>query len=109
MPEPYLMMTTTTSSEDEANRLAQSSVEARLAACVQVVGPIRSTYWWKGEVQREAEWLCLIKTTAAHFQALAAHIRAHHSYEVPEIVALPIVAGSPAYLQWISAEVNTGS
>jgi periplasmic divalent cation tolerance protein len=109
MREPYLMVTTTTASEDEANRLAQSSVEARLAACVQVVGPIRSTYWWKGDVERQAEWLCLMKTTAARFEALAAHIRSHHSYEVPEIVALPIVAGSPPYLDWISAEVPANS
>ncbi|MFC4589332.1 divalent-cation tolerance protein CutA [Sphaerisporangium corydalis] len=83
-------------------------MERRLAACAQVVAPIASTYWWEGEVQRSDEWLLFMKTTSDRFDDLAAHVRGLHSYEVPEIVAVPLVAGTADYLEWIKRETNSG-
>lgn len=97
---------TTASSREEAQRLADLLVEARLAACVQVVGPIRSTYRWQGQIERSEEWLCLAKSLQAAFPQIEQAIRAAHSYETPEIVALPIVAGSETYLAWLAAETT---
>ncbi|MDP8931247.1 MAG: divalent-cation tolerance protein CutA [Actinomycetota bacterium] len=104
----FVQVVTTTESEQEAEKLASSLVEARLAACVQVVGPIRSTYWWKGAVERAQEWLCIAKTPLGRYDEVEAHIRQNHSYEVPEITALPVVDGSTDYLTWIKAETRRG-
>jgi periplasmic divalent cation tolerance protein len=102
MPDRYLMAMTTTDAREDAQHLARELVERRLAACVQVLGPISSTYRWQGTVETAEEWLCLIKTTGARFDALAAHIEASHGYETPELTAVPIGHGSPAYLAWVS-------
>ena len=83
MPDRYLMAMTTTDVRSDAERLAHDLVERRLAACVQVLGPISSTYQWRGAVETVEEWLCLIKTTAARFDALAGHIETNHGYETP--------------------------
>jgi periplasmic divalent cation tolerance protein len=99
-----LQVVTTTDSRDEADRLARSAVEGRLAACAQVVGPVTSTYWWEGAVQTATEWQCVLKTTAGRFDELRSHLERQHSYETPEIVATPIVAGGAAYLDWIRQE-----
>jgi periplasmic divalent cation tolerance protein len=101
-----VQVTVTAETREEAERLARSAVERRLAACAQVVGPIASTYWWNGAVDTAAEWQCLLKTTAARFEELRAHVEAEHSYDTPEIIATPIVAGSPAYLAWIAEETR---
>ncbi len=97
---------TTAPSRQEAQRLADLLVERRLAACVQVVGPIHSTYHWQGSIERSEEWLCLAKSQAADFPRVEQTIRAAHSYETPEIVALPIVAASEQYLAWLTAETT---
>jgi len=97
---------TTTDSQEEADRLARSAVERRLAACAQVIGPVTSTYWWEGSVQTASEWQCVLKTTQARFEELRAHLEGEHSYETPEIVATPIVAGSRDYLEWIQRETG---
>ncbi|MEU7881129.1 divalent-cation tolerance protein CutA [Microbispora bryophytorum] len=94
----------TASSRGEAARICAAVVAHRLAACAQVVAPISSTYWWAGEVQQAEEWLVLMKTTVDRFDDLAACVRELHSYEVPEIVAVPIVQGMPDYLEWIRRE-----
>jgi len=94
----------TAGSRQEADRIASAVVSRRLAACAQVVARITATYWWEGEVQRSEEWLLLMKTTADRFDELAACVRELHSYEVPEIVAVPIVRGTPDYLEWIRRE-----
>lgn len=104
--EEYLQVITTTDARDTADRLARSAVEARLAACVQVIGPISATYWWKGAVESAEEWLLQMKTTADRYAALADHIRANHPYETPEIIATPITHGSPDYLAWVRAETR---
>ncbi|HZD02553.1 MAG TPA: divalent-cation tolerance protein CutA [Actinomycetes bacterium] len=105
-PAAHVQVATTTATEEEARQIARGAVERRLAACAQVVGPITSTYWWQGAIETAAEWLCLLKTTAPLFEALAAYVRAEHSYDTPEITATPITHGSPDYLAWISAETG---
>ncbi|GAB3680728.1 divalent-cation tolerance protein CutA [Actinocorallia lasiicapitis] len=109
MADAYVQVTTTIDEQSDAAELARSAVEERLAACAQVVGPITATYWWEGEVETADEWMVLFKTTADRFQELAVHINDHHSYETPEIIATPVVAGSAEYLGWITdqtAEVD---
>jgi periplasmic divalent cation tolerance protein len=104
----YLQVTTAAGSEEEAERISAALVERRLAACVQVIGPISSRYRWQGEIEREREWLCLAKTEASRYDEVEAAIRELHSYEEPEIVATPIVAGSPGYLAWLSDNLGDG-
>ena len=88
---------------EEATRIAEMLVERTLAACVQILPPITSIYIWKGEVQRESEILLVAKSTRAKFDELESAVRAIHSYETPEIIALTIVAGSQPYLSWLSS------
>jgi periplasmic divalent cation tolerance protein len=102
----HLQVLTTAGSEEEAGRIASLLLERRLAACVQVVGPVLSRYRWRGGIEEEREWQCLAKTTRAAYSAVEAAVRETHSYEEPEIVATPIVAGSPAYLAWIDENVD---
>jgi periplasmic divalent cation tolerance protein len=102
----YLQVLTTVASEEEAGKIAELLVERKLAACVQVVGPVVSRYRWEGEVEEGREWQCLAKTTWAAYEAVEATIREVHSYEEPEIIAIPIVAGSPGYLAWIDENVS---
>jgi periplasmic divalent cation tolerance protein len=102
----YCQVTTTTDARESAERLARSTVEARLAACAQVVGPIQSTYRWEGTVETAEEWMVLFKTAADRYPALEQHIRGHHPYDVPEIISVPVTAGNPAYLSWLSRETR---
>ena len=102
---PYCMVMTTIAGEALAEALAREIVQARLGACVQVQN-IKSFYMWKNEALSEPECLLLIKTRKALYQPLEDFIRAHHSYETPEIVQLPITAGSAGYLQWVARETG---
>jgi len=102
----FIQVVTTTETKDQAQRIAQAVVEKRLAACAQIVGPISSTYWWKGKVESAAEWMCLMKTRNDLFADLERAIREIHPYEVPEIVAVPIVAGSASYMNWLDNELK---
>jgi periplasmic divalent cation tolerance protein len=97
----YYQVSTTLETESAAARIAAALVEERLAACVQVIGPVRSTYRWKGAVEEATEWLCLAKTAETRLPALLDRIRALHPYQQPEIVATPIVAGDQGYLDWL--------
>lgn len=99
----------TAPNEEEAERIARMLVDKRLAACVALVSPIRSIYRWKGEVCDEKEVLLIAKTAAPMFDALRDAALEAHSYEVPEIVAAPITAGEPRYLQWITDNSDGGS
>jgi periplasmic divalent cation tolerance protein len=96
----------TAGSEEEARRIAQALVERRLAACVNVVGPIHSVYRWKSAVESASEHLLIIKTTEALFLGVRDAIRELHSYELPECVMLSIEAGSEEYLKWMGESVN---
>ncbi len=101
-----LQVTTTAGSREEADAVAAVLVERRVAACVQVVGPVQSRYWWDGKVEAATEWLCVAKTTAGRYPEVEAAIRAASSYDVPEIVAVPVVRGSDAYLRWVEDETR---
>jgi periplasmic divalent cation tolerance protein len=101
-----IVVMTTCGQEEEAWRLARALVKARLAACVQVIPQIRSTYWWQGEMEEADEFLLLIKSRRPLFDRLKAEIAKTHSYTVPEIVALPVVDGSRAYLEWVDRETE---
>jgi len=90
-----------------AERLAGLLVEKRLAACVNILAPCRSVYRWQGAVRHDEEHPMLIKTTAERYPALEQALRAGHPYELPEIIAVPIERGLPAYLQWVAAETKT--
>ncbi len=89
-----------------AERLAGALIEQRVAACVNIFAPCRSVYRWKGAVQSEEEHPVLIKTSAERYPALEAAIRAAHPYELPEIIAVPVERGLPAYLAWVDAETK---
>lgn len=105
MPD-YIEVRSTTDSREEADKICNAVVEARLAACAQVSGPIRSTYWWQGKIERADEYFLTMKTTRDKFRDLAQVIRENHSYDVPDIVAVPIVNGTDDYLEWISSETR---
>ncbi|HET6633623.1 MAG TPA: divalent-cation tolerance protein CutA [Streptomyces sp.] len=108
MPEIVTVLTTVDSAE-EAERLARGLVEQRLAACVQVGGPVTSYYRWEGAVQADREWQLLCKTRADRYPALEAHLRREHPYDVPEIIATPLVGGHTDYLRWVARETDDPS
>jgi periplasmic divalent cation tolerance protein len=98
----YLQLSTTAATREDAERIAAAVLEARLAACAQILGPIASRYWWRGTLETSEEYLVLLKARASAYAACERAIRNVHPYENPEIIAVPIVAGSPAYLAWIA-------
>jgi periplasmic divalent cation tolerance protein len=102
----YIQVVTMTGTRDDAQRIACALVEERLAACVQVAGPVVSTYRWKGRIETSEEWQCWAKTRQSLYERVEQAIRRLHPYEVPEILALPILAGSASYLAWLDAEVE---
>jgi periplasmic divalent cation tolerance protein len=105
----YIQISTTTETKEEAQKIAQYLVEQKLAACAQITGPIESTYRWRDNVETANEWLCLIKTREALFNKAQAAIKKLHSYETPEIIAVPIVKGSKEYLNWLDDETENKS
>ncbi len=102
----FMQVVTTVDSEEAAEQLARGITGARLAACVQIVGPIKSVYWWQGELEEAREWQLTIKTTTARIAELEAHIKENHSYDTPEITGTVISGGSDDYLDWITAETR---
>ena len=96
----------TAGSEVEAETIARALVEEQLAACVNILSPIRSLYRWEGKVADAREWLLLLKTRAERFAAVEAKVKALHSYQVPEVIALPIVAGAEGYMRWLRESVS---
>ena len=104
----HVQITTTTATEQQAGALASELVEAHLAACVQVVGPIQSTYRWKGNLEVSKEWMCVIKTTRSVQERVVQKLLESHPYENPEVTVVPIVQGSSSYLGWIDEEVSRG-
>jgi periplasmic divalent cation tolerance protein len=104
--EPLLVLTNVPD-EALAAKLAQALIEARLAACVNVLAGCRSIYRWQGEVETADEVPLLIKTTVARYPEVEALVRAHHPYAVPELIAVPITHGLPAWLDWLALETDT--
>lgn len=101
-----LLILTTLPDQDTARQLARQLVEARLAACVNILSPCASVYHWQAAVQEEDEIPLLIKTSAERYQAVETFLREHHPYELPEIIALPIVQGLSGYLEWVGAQTR---
>ncbi len=102
----YIQVLTTTGERKEAERIARILLERRLAGCVQVLGPVSSLYWWRGRIEEAEEWLCVIKSREDLYEELEKTIRENHSYEIPEIIAMPVVSGSRSYLEWMSTELR---
>lgn len=102
----YIQVTTTTETREQAQTIARHLVEEKLAACVQIVEPITSIYRWKGKVEEAREWLCLIKTRDDLYDQVEKAIKKLHSYETPEIIAVPITKGSKEYLNWLDDELE---
>jgi periplasmic divalent cation tolerance protein len=101
-----LQITTTTGTRQDAEQIASDLVTRQLAACVQVSGPIVSTFRWQGKVETQEEWVCTIKTVGARLAAVQEAIEQVHPYEVPEVIATPIVGGSEKYFAWLRSEVQ---
>ena len=106
MMEEYIEVFTTTEKKEDAEKIAKALVEKRLAGCIQIVGPIVSTYWWKGNMETAGEWLCSIKSKKTLYDELEKAIRDIHPYETPEIIAIPIISGSKGYLEWLNNELK---
>ena len=100
MPEPIIVLVTC-GSEEEALKITNALVEGRLAACVNLISPVRSIYRWEGKICDEKEWLLIIKTGRERFEELESKIKSLHSYSVPEIICLPVFEGSLSYLEWM--------
>ncbi len=105
----YIQVVTTVERREDAERIARELVQRRLAACVQVVGPIASTYRWRGKIETAQEWQCWAKTRCNLYDEIERSIRELHPYEVPEILAVPVLAGGADYLAWLDAEVERGA
>jgi periplasmic divalent cation tolerance protein len=101
-----IVVFSTCGSQEEARKLARTLLEARLAACVNVIMQIQSFYWWHDKIEESGEWLLVIKTTRDVFDQVRVVLESAHSYELPEILALPVIAGSPNYLAWLDKEVT---
>jgi periplasmic divalent cation tolerance protein len=104
--ESFVQVFTTTDSKENAQDIARILVERRLAGCVQIIGPISSVYQWKGKVENDEEWLCIIKSEQRCFEEIREAIKANHPYETPEIIATAVVAGSNGYLRWLANELK---
>jgi periplasmic divalent cation tolerance protein len=100
-----IVVLNTCASAEEAEKIARGLIDARLAACVSVLGGARSFYRWQGVVENADEWLLLIKTSRERFESVRLELQKLHSYEVPEIIALPIVDGAANYLNWLDTEI----
>ena len=96
-----IVVLVTCGSEEQATNIANSLLEERLAACVNIISPIRSIYRWEGKIWDEKEWMLIIKTQKKKFEELEKKVKSLHSYSVPEIIALPMVEGSTPYLKWL--------
>jgi periplasmic divalent cation tolerance protein len=101
-----IVVFSTASSAEEAERIARGLLNERLAACVNVVPGLRSYYRWQGKIEDSAEFLLVIKSSRQHFEALRTLLESLHSYEVPEVVALPVVDGARNYLSWMDGELG---
>lgn len=102
----YIQVVTSVEKRNQAEKIAGTLLEKRMCACVQVVGPVSSFFWWEGKIDSSSEYLCFIKSKESYFAELESEIKAIHPYEVPEILALPIQAGSDDYLNWLAAELR---
>jgi periplasmic divalent cation tolerance protein len=106
MTEKYIQVITTIDNKKKATEITKTVVSKRLCACVQIVGPIISKYWWGNKLTTSKEWLCIMKTKKSLYTQLEAEIKKLHTYTVPEIIATSIIAGNKTYLEWIGKETK---
>ena len=102
----FIQVSTTVNDRRVADKIAKILLKKRLSSCVQILGPIASSYWWNGRTERAKEWLCLVKARSGDYPEIESAIKKIHPYQVPEILALPILNGNPDYLRWIRTETN---
>ena len=102
----FIQVITTTDKKADAEKIAMTLIERKLAACVQIAGPIGSTYRWRGNIEKAEEWQCVIKSREDRYKEIEQVIKSIHPYEVPEIIAIPIIAGSGEYLDWLQGELG---
>jgi periplasmic divalent cation tolerance protein len=105
----YCLIYITAGSAEEAERLAQVVLEKRLAACANIYAPIRSIYWWEGRLEKAEEAVLILKAPRKHYKAIEREILAHHSYQTPAILELPLAQGLPAFFQWLAQETQPTS
>jgi len=103
---PYLQVFITVPNRTTAQKITRTLLEKKLAACVQIAGPITSRYWWQKKIALSREYLCIVKTDRSSYPALEKTVKALHPYDVPEIIALPIATGYEKYLNWLKATLN---
>lgn len=106
MKEEYIQVITTTETKEDAEKIGGILLNKRLAGCIQIIGPITSTYRWKNKIEKASEWLCIAKSKKNLFREVKQYIRETHSYETPEIIVLPIVNGDSDYLNWLQDELK---
>ena len=106
MDSMYMVFLVTTKDMEEAGKISQKLVDEKLVACVNIVKEVRSLFWWQGKVDQAQEALMVIKTRKSHFAQIVDAVKSAHSYEVPEIIALPIIDGNQDYLKWIDESVK---
>jgi periplasmic divalent cation tolerance protein len=104
--DEYIQIMTTVEQQKDAETIAHQLLHKRLAACVQIIGPIKSYFWWQDKIDRAAEYICLIKSRKDLYSKAEEAITEVHPYDVPEIIAVPIVAGGGSYLQWLATELG---
>ncbi len=102
----FIQVVTTASTKEHAEEIGRRLLDRRLAGCVQVSGPVSSTYWWEGKLETAEEWYCIIKTTPSRYAEVETEILAIHKYDLPEILAFPIASGSRSYLDWLASIVG---
>lgn len=105
----YIQVITTVETRADAEKIAKELVGLRLAACVQIVGPVTSSYWWKGKLEQAEEYQCVIKSRQDIYPDLEGAIKAVHPYDVPEILAMPVLSGNADYLSWLDKELRRES
>lgn len=103
MKNTYVIVMVTTASKQEAEKIAQHLLDKRLIACANIIGPVQSHFYWSGKLEKTEEYLILMKSRRNLFAKLSEVVKTLHSYEVPEILALPVVEGSKAYIDWLSS------
>lgn len=103
---PYVVVFMTASHKEEALKIVRRLLSERLIACANIVGPVSSLFWWKGKIGEASEFLVIMKSRKDLFKRLSKRVKETHSYEVPEVIALPVTEGLPSYLEWMSASLH---
>jgi periplasmic divalent cation tolerance protein len=104
----HIIVLVTTGTREEAKKITRNLLDQKLIACANIMGPVSSLFWWKEKINQENEFLVLMKTRSALFEKLATAIKQIHSYEVPEIIAVPITKGEQSYLEWLNSSLREG-